>query len=205
MRGFLGGLGIFVLMGCVPMVLLARGPVPAEGYRIETLDWTDNLLSGLVEVPEGYLVCDRGQGAVLLLSENTPPQMMLDQLETPVDIAVVGEEWYVLQEIPGNLLSINPKTGKRKEIARGFLHPTAFTLDTQGTVYVAEFETGALLKVEGKNKALRLGAVLLDHPSDILFMPPGRLAVAEQVGWDGVGDGCGFWIYKAKFCMNFMI
>ncbi|MDX9754069.1 MAG: hypothetical protein RBU29_08920, partial [bacterium] len=69
MRGFINGLVFFVLLGCMPILPAARGPVPAEGYRIETLDWTDNLLSGLVEVPEGYLVCDRGQGTVLLLSE----------------------------------------------------------------------------------------------------------------------------------------
>ena len=160
-------------------------PHAHDGFTVRSLDATVDLLSGMAETPRGIVVCDRGAGRLLLVPNNGPVQTFIEGLETPVDVMPLGGEWLVLQEVPGTLLAIDRQTDERRLIAEGLAHPTAFTLDLRGHAYVVEFDSGALIRVDLRSGDLEFVDIVFDKPADILFAPPDRLIVAEQVGFEG--------------------
>lgn len=160
-------------------------PQAALGFVIQWIDPVQNLLSGMAWTPQGVVVCDRDAGALIRIANNQSANVMLDSLNTPVDIEPYNQGWLVLQEEAGSLIAIQPRSNTQRIITDFLNHPTAFTLDNTGHAYIVEFASGRLLKCNLETgETVSLGAIF-DKPSDILFSPPNQLIVADQVGLDG--------------------
>lgn len=169
---------------CILLPAFGAPPLPFVGYTVRPLDPTTNLLSGMTWTSDGLAVCDRGAGTLLLIRNNRTIEVILDGLNTPVDVVERDSEWLILQEMEGTLIAVDKKTLRRRTLAKGFVHPTAFTLDDRNTAYVTEFDTGFLFRANLETGALERIHVLLDRPADILFVPPDSLYVADQIGMD---------------------
>ena len=172
---------------CLLHTAFASTPQPFAGFEVESLDVTVDLVTGLYNSPEGIVACDRGQGALLLFPPNRPAQILIDNLDTPVDVSKLGNEWLVLQEEPGSLVAVDASASNRRVIASDFQHPSAFTLDENGHAYVVEFDTGFLFRIKLDTGEKEQVDVFFDKPSDVVFVQPNRLIIADQIGQDGRG------------------
>lgn len=178
--------GILSLL-CAIQTASANAPQPFVGFEIQSLDVSIDLLTGLDSTPDGIVACDRGQGALLLFPPNQPAQILINNLDTPVDVSIDGDEWLILQEEPGSLIAVDAATLGLRVIADGFQHPSAFALDDDRHAYVIEFDTGFLIRIDLETGTKEQMDVIFDKPADILFGPPNQLIVADQVGSDGRG------------------
>ncbi|MDP8245152.1 MAG: hypothetical protein P9L94_13795 [Candidatus Hinthialibacter antarcticus] len=172
---------------CMMHTVFASTPQPFAGFEIKPLDISVDLVTGLYNSPEGIVACDRGQGALLLFPPNRPAQILFNNLNTPVDVSKLGNEWLVLQEESGSLIVVDASTSNQRIIASGFQHPSAFALDENGRAYVVEFDTGFLFRIELDTGEIEQVDVFFDKPSDVVFVPPNRLIVADQISLDGRG------------------
>lgn len=172
-------------LACFVSFVSADNPKPFAGYELKPLDASVDLLTGLLNTPDGIIACDRGQGALLQLSSNRSVQKIIENLDTPVDVSLWDNQWLVLQEEAGSLISVDVESKNRKPIASGFLHPSAFALDNEDNAYITEFETGFLFRVNLKTGEVDQIDVFFDKPADVLFVAPNRLIVADQVALDG--------------------
>ncbi len=159
-------------------------PVPMDGFTVHSLDPTVNLLSGMVWTSDGLVVCDRSAGTLLLIHNDQSTEVIIDQLDTPVDVMEYQNQWLILQEIEGSLIAVDKETLHRRTIAGEFIHPTAFTIDDNNTAYITEFETGFLFKIDLESGETERIPVMFDRPADVLFVKPDLLYIADQVGAD---------------------
>lgn len=182
---------------CAPLLVLlflraphpthAQTPLSEGGYEIYPLEFFVDLLSGMLTTDEGIIVCDRGAGKLIQIQftdTGRDTREVARGLDTPVDIAMLDEEYLVLQQRAGSLIGLHRKTGERRLVANGFLNPSALTVDDRGNAYIVDFDTGELLKVELASGEVSSLGVHFELPADILFAPPDRLVVADQVGSD---------------------
>ncbi len=177
-----------LLLGCFLCINVdSKPPEVFPGFQVQALDPTEDLLSGMLWTEEGLIVCDRGAGNLLLFKDDASINILVDGLDTPVDVELYEGNWIILQEEEGSLLSIDVKTHARRIIADDFIHPTAFTIDNNDKAYVTDFVTGVLTQVDLDSGEKQEFNIEFDKPSDILFVPPNTLVVADQVELDGKG------------------
>ncbi len=168
-------------------MVFGQVPVPQSEFLVEPLNQFVDLLSGMVSTAKGIAVCDRGAGKLMHVAFNDNEleiSELVTDLDTPVDVDMLTGEWLILQEEAGNLLLVDHDSGDRRVIADGFTQPTAFALNGANTVYVVEFHTGLLKKLELSTGAITAFGPHFDSPADVLFQRPDRIIVADQVGLD---------------------
>jgi sugar lactone lactonase YvrE len=148
-------------------------------------------------------IADHGAGAVDVMAAGAGQLQTLAQIAAPAGIAVApdGRVVYVASPDKGAVFSVNTQTHSIETVAAlaavattsGFLHagppsecsparicPAGLAVDAAGNLFVADANTGRLLRVDAQTSAASIVATGLNQPGEIAFDSAGNLYVAEQ-------------------------